>query len=304
MCEFFSNKIVIEPVMQKFLDDINAKGGPPIYELTPDEARNILLNLQNISIPILSADIDDIKIPAGHNKEVNIRIVKPKDNNSPLPVVLYMHGGGWILGDKTTHDRLIREIANGAQAAVVFVDFSRSPESKYPVAIEEAYEAIKYISENDKVLNIDSSRLVVAGDSVGGNMATVLTMLVKERGGPKISYQILLYPVTDANFETESYNEFKEGYWLSKEAMKSFWDAYLPDKNERKNHTASPLQASPEQLKDLPPALVITNEYDVLRDEGEAYARKLMQAGVETTAIRSLGTIHIVTTKLRKIFNS
>lgn len=316
-------KIVVEPIMQQFLENIKAQGGPPIYELSPTDARNVLLKIQEIPITKLPADIEDITIPVGPKGEIHIRIVRPKDNKSPLPAVMYFHGGGWILGDKNTHDRLIREIANGAQAAVILADFSRSPEAQYPTAIEEAYAATKYISENSTALNIDSSKLVVAGDSVGGNMAAVLTILAKERGGPKIDYQILFYPVTAADFETESYKEFANGYWLSKEAMKWFWNAYSPDENERKKYTVSPLLASIDQLKGLPPALVITNEYDVLRDEGEAYAHKLMEAGVSTTAVRLLGTIHdclllnaithapavreaieLTTGKLRRIFNS
>lgn len=319
----FNQKIVVESVMQEFLNNINSKGEKPIYELSPDEARKVLLKVQDVPIKILPADMEDIIISTGLKGEISFRIVRPKDNESKLPVILYLHGGGWILGGKHIHSRLIRELANGAQAAVVFVEFSKSPESQYPTAIEEAYETIKYISKNDESLNFDASRLVVVGDSVGGNMATVLTMLVKERGGPKIDYQILFYPVTDANFEMESYNKFSNGYWLSKEAMKWFWNAYLPNEEERKKYTVSPLQASIEQLKGLPPALIITNEYDVLRDEGEAYAHKLMEAGVNTVAIRLLGSIHdclllnpishspivretieLVTCKLRNIFNS
>jgi len=292
MSEFSSAKPVIEPIMQKFLDNINSQGGAPIYELSPTDARNVLLKVQDVNIAKLPADIVEHTIPVGPKGEVNIRIIRPKDNKSKLPVIMYFHGGGWILGDKIVYDRLVREIANGANAAVVFVEFDRSPEAQYPTAIEEAYEATKYICENGSTLNIDSSKLAVFGDSVGGNMAAVVSILAKERGGPKIDYQVLFYPVTDADFENESYNKFASGYWLSKEAMKWFWNAYLPDENERKKYTASPLQASIEQLKDLPPALVITNENDVLRDEGEAYAHKLIEAGVKTTALRLLGTIH------------
>jgi acetyl esterase len=187
---------------------------------------------------------------------------------------------------------LIREIANGAHATVVFVDYEPSPEAKYPVAIEEDYAATKYVAENAKAFNVDPSRLAVAGDSVGGNMAAVTTLLAKERGGPKICFQLLFYPVTDANFDNGSYNQFADGPWLTRAAMKWFWDAYLPDEAKRKEPTASPLQASLEQLKDLPPALVITDENDVLRDEGEAYAHKLADAGVKVTAVRYLGGIH------------
>lgn len=323
MYEHSLNKIVIEPIMQQFLDNVNAQGGEPIHNLPITEARDVLSELQDIPITKSPADIQDVKIPVGPKGETEIRIVRPKDNNSKLPVIMYFHGGGWILGDNSTHDRLIRELANETQAALIFVNFSRSPESQYPTAIEEAYEATNYIANNSKHFNIDSNRFAVAGDSVGGNMATVLTMLIKERGGPKIKYQILFYPVTDANFETESYKEFEEGYWLSREAMKWFWNAYLPDEKERKKPTASPLQASLDQLKDLPPALIITNENDVLRDEGEAYAHKLMEAGVNTSAIRLLGTIHdcllvnavadssiikdtidLVTNKLRNVFKT
>lgn len=292
MKEFSPKKHIIEPTTQKFLDKINSSSGSPIYELSPIEARNVLWKVQNINVPTLPAYINDYKIPGVENGEISIRIIRPKNNESKLPVVMYFHGGGWILGDINIYDRLVREISNGAQVAVVFVDYTRSPESQYPTAIEEAYAATKYISENGNSFNINSSKLAIMGDSVGGNMATVVSMLAKERGGPKIDYQVLFYPVTDANFETESYKEFANGYWLSTEAMKWFWNAYLPDENARKKHTVSPLQASMEQLKGLPPALVITNECDVLRDEGEAYTHKLIKADVNTTAIRLLGTVH------------
>lgn len=292
MSEYSPKKHVIELATQQFLNDINYSGGAPIYELSPEDARKVLSKVQDVHVTTLPADIEDHTIPVGPKGSVNIRIIRPKNNESKLPVVMYFHGGGWILGDKNIYDCLVREIANGAQAAVVFVDFDRSPESQYPIAIEEAYSATKYISENGALFNLDSLKLAVMGDSVGGNMATIVTMLAKERCGTKIDYQVLFYPVTDANFETDSYNEFADGYWLSKEAMKWFWNAYLPDEGARKQYTASPLQASIDQLRDLPPALVITNECDVLRDEGEAYAHKLMEAEVDTTAVRLIGTIH------------
>lgn len=292
MNEFLPRKHIVEPFTQQFLDNINSQKGPAIYELSIDEARNVLSKVQDIDVSKLAANIEDSSIPVGPKGIINIRIIRPKDNKSKLPVIMYFHGGGWILGDKNIYDRLVREISNGVQATVIFVDYDRSPESQYPIAIEEAYSATKYVSENGDYFNIDPSKLVVVGDSVGGNMATVVTMLAKERGGPKINCQVLFYPVTDADFETESYKEFANEYWLSTEAMKWFWNAYLPDKNERKKHTASPLQATIEQLKGLPEALIITNECDVLRDEGEAFAHKLIEAEVKTTAVRLLGTIH------------
>lgn len=323
MNEFYSTTPVVEFITQQFLEDINSQNGAPIYELSPTDARNVLSKVQDVNVITLPVDIDDYTIPVGPNGDLNIRIVRPKGNNKILPVVIYIHGGGWILGDKNIYNRLLADISNGSGAAVVFVDFTRSPEAQYPIAIEEAYAATKYISENGSSFNIDSSKLAIVGDSVGGNMAAVVSILAKERGGPKIDYQILFYPVTDANFETTSYNEFYKGYWLSKNAMKWFWNAYLPNENERKIYKASPLHASIEQLKDLPPAVVITNEYDVLRDEGEAYAHKLIEAGVKTTAVRLLGSIHdcvmlnplaktraakcaieLACIKLRQIFNS
>ncbi len=282
----------LEPITRAFVENVNKQGGTPIYELSPEDARKVLSNLQATEVAKLPADIDDLDIPAGPNGQVSIRIVRPEGNKEMLPVVMYFHGGGWVLGDKDTHDRLIREIASGANVAVVFVNFTPSPEAKYPTPIEEAYAATKYISENGKEFNLDTSRLAVAGDSVGGNMAAAISLLAKERRGPKISYQVLFYPVTDANFDTQSYQQFATGIWLTREAMKWFWDNYLPDKEARKQPTASPLQASIDQLKGQPPALIITDENDVLRDEGEAYAHKLIQAGVNVMAVRYLGTIH------------
>ncbi|WP_292388575.1 alpha/beta hydrolase, partial [Methanosarcina sp. UBA5] len=258
---------LLEPATRAFLEKVNKQGGTPIYQLSPKDARKVLSDLQAAQVAKLPADIEDLDIPVGPEGRVSIRIIRPKGNKEILPVVMYFHGGGWVLGDKDTHDRLVREIANGANAAVVFVNFTPSPEAKYPTPIEEAYAATKYVSENGKKLNLDSSRLAVAGDSVGGNMAAAVLLLAKERGGPKIDYQVLFYPVTDANFDTQSYQQYATGIWLTREAMKWFWDNYLPDEEARKQPTASPLQAPLDQLKGQPPALVITDENDVLRDE-------------------------------------
>jgi acetyl esterase len=283
---------VVEPNTQAFLDAIAAKGGPQIYELSVEDARGVLCAAQGGKVSTLPADIEDRTIPGGPKGQVAIRIVRPTGSTGTLPVVMYFHGGGWVLGDVDTHDRLIREIANGVHAAVVFVDYSRPPEARYPVAIEEAYAATKWVSENGKAINVDGSRLAVVGDSVGGNMAAVVTLLAKQRGGPQIHFQVLFYPVTDANFDTPSYQQFAQGYFLTREAMKWFWDQYAPDVAIRTQATASPLRATIDQLRGLPPALVINGECDVLRDEGEAYARKLNQAGVHVTALRYMGTIH------------
>jgi acetyl esterase/lipase len=283
---------LLEPATRAFIEKVNKQGGTPIYQLSPKDARKVLSDLQAAQVAKLPADVEDLDIPVGPEGRVSVRIVRPKGNKEILPVVMYFHGGGWVLGGKDTHDRLVREIANGTNAAVVFVNFTPSPEAKYPTPVEEAYAATKYVSENGEKLNLDSSRLAVAGDSVGGNMAAAVLLLAKERGGPKIDYQVLFYPVTDANFNTQSYQQYATGIWLTREAMKWFWNNYLPDEEARKQPTASPLQASLDQLRGQPPAFIITDENDVLRDEGEAYAHKLMQAGVNVTAVRYLGTIH------------
>lgn len=283
----------LEPNTLAWLKTLETQGGPPIYTLSPTEARSVLVNLQSgAHIPPLPADSEDRIIRGGPIGEISLRIIRPPGVTSALPGIVYFHGGGWVLGDKETHDRLIRELANGAGATVVFVDYTRSPEARYPVAIEQAYAATNWVAENGTLVGVDPSRLVVAGDSVGGNMATTVAMLAKERGGPKIGFQALFYPVTDANFENQSYQQFGAGgYWLTRDAMRWFWDSYAPEA-VRNDPKVSPLQASLEQLRGLPPALVITDENDVLRDEGEAYAHKLMAAGVPTVGTRYLGTIH------------
>ena len=242
--------------------------------------------------PLESTSHMDIIIPGGPTGHVSIRIIRPIEHPEPLPIVMYYHGGGWVSGDKNTHDKLIRQLAYKTEAAVVFVEYSLAPGAKYPTAIEEAYYALKFIADNGKQLNLASSRIAVAGDSAGGNMAAVMTLLAKQRGGPRIVYQVLFYPVTDASFDTPSYGKYASGYQLDRETMERIWDSYLPDKGARKDPLASPLQASVALLKGLPPALVITAEHDVLRDEGEAYARKLAEAGVPTSGVQYLGMVH------------
>lgn len=284
----------VEQKTRAFLESLQKQGGPPIYTLSPKEARAVLSNLQaSVQIEKLPAAVENLTIPGGPAGNISITIVRPQGSNDTLPVVMYFHGGGWVLGGFDTHERLVRELANKANAALVFVNYTPAPEAQYPVQIEQAYAATKWVAENGRSINVDSSRLAVAGDSVGANMATIVTMLAKERGGPKIAFQALFYPPTDlTRSDTESYIENQEGYWLAGKSMPYFVDNYAPDNATRKEPTASPLLASTDQLKGLPPALVITEEFDVLRDEGEAYAHKLMQAGVPVTATRYLGTIH------------
>src|SRR6185436_12498643 len=225
-----NNYPTVEKKTKLFLEKLQQSGGPPLYTLTPTEARKVLSGLQAAPIEKLPAEIENKTIPVGPNGEISIQIVRPLGSgNETLPVVMYTHGGGWVLGNFDTHERLLRELANGAHAAIVFVNYTLSPEAKYPQSLEEAYAATKWISENGRKLNLDSSRLAVAGDSVGGNMATVVAMLAKQRRGPRIAYQLLFYPVTDASFDTMSYREFADGPWLTKAAMEWFWNAYAPD---------------------------------------------------------------------------
>lgn len=281
----------IEPITRSFLETIS-ETVPPLDKLPLREARIALTAEQARVVFNLPADIEDREIPGGPTGKVSIRIVRPHGSRDALPVIVYFHGGGWTLGNKNTHDRLVREISDGSNAAVVFVNYSRSPEAKYPNAIEQAYLATWYIAEHGRVFNLDGSRLAVAGDGAGGNIAIAVTLLSKQRGGPAVRCQVLFCPVTDAGCETESYSEFADGPWLTRAAMRSFWDGYAPGKNDRWKITASPLRASIDELRGLPPALIITSENDVLRDEGEAYAFKLREAGVRVAAVRYLGTIH------------
>jgi acetyl esterase len=284
----------LDPDTTAFLRALEAQGGPPLYTLSPRDARQVLVDVQqSVRVSAPATEIEDRAI-SGPTGQIPLRIVRPQGMTGTLPAVLYLHGGGWVLGDAMTHDRLIRELAVGAQVAIVFVDYARSPEAYYPMALEQAYTAARWVAEQGRSANLDGSRLVVAGDSVGGNMATALTMLAKTRGGPGIEFQALFYPVTDiTNFDTPSYRQFGDGgYWLTRKAMQWFVESYAPDLNARSDLTASPLLAAREQLQGLPPALILTGECDVLRDEGEAYAHKLMGAGVRVEAGRVLGAIH------------
>ncbi len=285
-------KPILEPKTQAFIDALNAQGGKPIYELSYADARKVLEDAQAAPVKKLPADIEEKVLPVGPTGETSVRIYRPQGAKGLLPVVMYFHGGGWILGSKNTHDRLLRDLVNGTNAAFVFVNYTPSPEAQFPVPNEQAYAATKYIAEHGKEFGFDTSRLAVVGDSAGGSMAAVVTLLAKERKGPAIRYQVLLYPVTDANLNNDSYREFAKGPWLTKAAMEWFWDAYTPNMEDRKKSSVSPLSATPEQLKGLPPTLIVVDENDVLRDEGEAYGRKLMQSGVDVTAVRVLATFH------------
>ena len=281
---------LLEPITQKFLDDLF--GAPAIHTRSPADARTALTGLQSGPVGKPRVHIDDLVFPVGPLGSIPVRIFRPVGIRETLPAVMYFHGGGWIRGDRDTHDRLVREIAVGVGAAVVFVEYSRAPEARYPVALEEAYAATRYVADRGAALRIDPLRLAVAGDDAGGNIAAAVCLMAKERRGPRIDFQALFYPVTDARFDTPSYAAFADGPWLTKPAMEWFWDSYLPDLVSRRLATATPLNATSDQLRGLPETLVVVAENDVLRDEGEAYARKLSNAGVRVTSSRYSGTIH------------
>jgi acetyl esterase len=283
----------MKPILERAAQEIaDATSKPPfLYDLGPEGARKVLDDIQAAPVPKLNVDEKWITVPASVG-DVQVRIVKPVGAAGPLPTILYVHGGGWVLGNAGTHDRLVREFAVGVNAAVAFVEYDRSPEARYPVAIEQAYATAQWITRQGSTEGLDRSRLAVAGDSVGGNMTAALAILAKQRGDVRFVHQSLYYPVTDAAQDTASYKEFADGPFLTAKAMAWFWDAYLPDREKRSGITASPLRAKLEQLAGLPPAHVIVDENDVLRDEGEAYARRLIEAGVPTTSVRYNAILH------------
>ncbi|MET9820613.1 MULTISPECIES: alpha/beta hydrolase [unclassified Streptomyces] len=281
---------VLEPAAAEFAA---ATANPPyLFDLGPVEGRKAVDEVQSGEIAKPAVAEEWITVTGGPTGSVKARIVRPAGATGTLPVILYIHGAGWVFGNAHTHDRLVRELATGAEAAVVFPEYDLSPEARYPIAIEQNYAVAQWIVRDGAAHNLDATRIAVAGDSVGGNMTAALTLMAKERGDVPLVQQVLFYPVTDAAFDTGSYHQFAEGYFLRRDGMQWFWDQYTTSETDRAQITASPLRATTEQLTGLPPALVITGEADVLRDEGEAYAGKLRAAGVPVTATRYQGIIH------------
>ena len=277
----------LEPATRAFIDGL--AGAPPVYTLTPEAARETLTELQSKPVPLRPADVEDTIWPVGPTGATRIRIVRPKGATGALPVLMYFHGGGWVLGDTTTHDRLVRELAHGLGAAVVFVDFVQAPEAKYPTQNEQGYAAMVYAVEHGGALGFDASRLAVMGDSAGGNTAAAITLLAKERDGPRIVYQVLFYPLVDYLSDDASYRSFADGPWLTAKTMQWMFDLEGLDGSE--DYHAYPLRATVDELRGLPDALIVTTD-DILQTEGEAYAEKLAKAGVRVTAVRYNGTVH------------
>ena len=278
-------------ITEEFISMLEQQDTPPLYKLNPKDARQVLDNIQKQYHKEIETDVTDTTIFVEPSQHIKLRIVRPKNNKEKLPAILYIHGGGWVIGGVESYDMVIKKLAVCTNSVVVFPIYSLSPEAKYPTAINEIYSTLQYMYDSPELFNIDRNNVALVGDSVGGNMATVTAIRAKNKRGPQIKFQCLFYPVTNADMDTKSYELFKDGPWLSKKAMEWFFDSYAP-KSQRDDIYISPLKAQEEDLENLPPTLIITAENDVLRDEGEAYGRKLESAGVDVLNIRMNGTIH------------
>lgn len=283
----------LSPGTKEFLKALNSPAPPELEKLTPVEARKVLFDAQ-MAVEFDYSGIDETEKNINTDGyEIKLNLVRPAGTAAEkLPVFLFIHGGGWVLGDYPTHRRMVRDLVLESGAAAAFVNYTPTPDAVYPQQINENYAALKWVAENGDEINVDGENLAVVGNSVGGNMTGVMSLMAKEKGGPEIKFQIMMWPIVDADFETESYKEFGEKRFLSSSLMKWMYDMYIPEPEKRKAIYASPLQATIEQLKGLPPTLIQVAESDILRDEGEAYGRKLDEAGVPVTAIRYDGMIH------------
>ncbi|SEI44858.1 Acetyl esterase/lipase [Dyadobacter koreensis] len=280
----------LSDAVKEFLRPLN-EGGPPLESLSKEDARNVLVGAQAaFQVDYSGIDEDEKRITAdGYSLTLNI--VRPKGDESVLPVFMFIHGGGWILGDYPTHRRMVRDLVVLTGYAGVFVNYTRAPEAKYPQPVHEVYAVAKFLSENGAEINVDGGRLAIVGNSAGGNLSTAAALLAKVKGGPEFKIQVLFWPVTNADFETESYKQFGTQRFLTSSLMQWMWDQYI-DPSQRSEIYASPLQATLEDLKGLPPTLIQVAENDILRDEGEAYGRKLGEAGVVVTTVRYNDVIH------------
>ncbi len=285
-------KIPLEPEAAEIS---NTAAKPPlIFQLPPEEGRAALEKIQDSPVYMCPASVLRTVFQTGEWGEIPVYYITPKDSQSMKSVIFYIHGAGWVFGSFHTHEKLVRELADRTNSLVIFPEYTRSPEARYPTAIEQCYKLLCDIPKQMAVFypQIDMDTLTVAGDSAGGNMAIAMTLMAKFRKGPRINKQLLYYPVTNACFCTNSYMEFAVDYYLYRAGMMWFWQQYAPSQTMRDKMTASPLRASTEQLSGLPQAMLINGEADVLRDEGESYARKLRMAGVDVTAIRIQAIIH------------
>jgi acetyl esterase/lipase len=278
--------------VKEFLRMLNGSGTPPLETLSPREARKVLSMAQaSVQVDLSGIEVSERVIQVD-GYTVKLHIVRPAGERGILPVFMFIHGGGWVLGDYPTHERMVRDLVVLSGAAAVFVNYTPTPDAVYPRAINEIYAATKWVAENGHEIRVDGKRLAVVGNSVGGNMTAVTALKAKENGGPEIKFQVMLWPIVDADFSTRSYQEFGEDRFLTTSLMKWMYDMYIQDPDQRKDIFASPLQADVEKLRGLPPTLIQVAENDILRDEGEAFGRKLDKAGVAVTCIRYNGMIH------------
>lgn len=284
--------IPLEPAAQAVC--VESSVPPLIFQLPPEQGRQVLEKLQNTPVFRYNAVVMTLPVDTGEWGQINVHFIRPESCTGTPNVIYYLHGAGWVFGSLHTHDKLVRELAERTNSIVVFPEYTRSPEARYPVAIEQCYRILCMLPTLFQQLGWSCrlDTLTVAGDSVGGNLTAAMTLLAKFRGGPRLQKQLLYYPVTNCNFDTPSYRQFAKGYYLTRAGMMWFWDQYCPSLRQRAQITASPLRATLEELRGLPPAMIINGEADVLRDEGEAYARRLRLAGVDVTSARLGGTIH------------
>ncbi len=288
----FEKDTRLSPQVREFLKQLNGSGAPPIETLSPIQARKVLADAQaSIRVDLTGIETSEKTITYdGHT--IKLDIVRPEGEKGTLPVFMFIHGGGWVLGDFPTHKRMVRDLVVLSGAAAVFVNYTPTPDAAFPKAINEIYAATKWVAEHGDEIKVDGKRLAVVGNSVGGNMTAVTGLQAKKYGGPDIKLQVMLWPIVDADFETASYRQFGKDRFLTTSLMKWMYDMYIEDPEKRSNILASPLRATLEELKGLPPTLIQTAENDVLRDEGEAFGRKLDEAGVPVTCIRYNGMIH------------
>ena len=276
--------------IKSFLKLINA--GTPLEELSVPDAQNVLADAQASVNVDLSGIEESERTINSDGYTIKLNLVRPEGVKEKLPVFIFIHGGGWVLGDYPTHKRMVRDLVVLSGYAAVFVNYTRTPEAMFPQAINEIYAATKWVADHGDEINVDGKNMAVVGNSVGGNMTTVTCLMAKDKGGPEIKLQIMMWPIVDSNFNTSTYKQFGTQRYLTTSTMKWMYDMYIPDPEKRNNIYASPLQATVEQLKGLPPALIQVDENDVLREEGEAYGRKLDEAGVKVTTVRYNGMIH------------
>jgi acetyl esterase/lipase len=292
----------IDPQIRSFLAKID-KDSSPFWELPQPKPQQILTALQNETPVDLSGVTVTQQTIQQDGRTVRLYIMRPEHVSGKPGVLFFVHGGVWIVGNFENHQRLLRDLVLGSGQIGVFAEYTPLPDARFPTQLEECYAALKWVAAHGDQIGADGSRIAIAGNSVGGNMAAALALMSKDRGGPSIALQALLVPATDASVDSQSYHDFGIARFLTRDFMKYGWDLYAPDSKTRNNPYVSPLRASLGELKGLPPALIITAENDPLRDEGEAYARKLKDAGVTVNAVRYNGTIHdfVVLNDLRQV---